>query len=78
MMCVLLLFSKTRKRGQENICILVTAGEQGTKSPVRRQARWSPVSVSILRGSVSDCHTIAPFRAHRRGAKSPPRRQDYP
>ena len=78
MMCVLVLFSKTRKRGRENICILVTTGEQGTKSSVRRQARWSLVSVSILRVSGSDCHTVALFRAHRRGAKSPPRPQDDP
>ena len=76
LMCLLLLFSKTRKRGQENICILVTAGEQGTKSPVRRQVRWSKglISVSTLRGSVSDYHTIALSRA----CKSPPCPQDYP
>ena len=69
----LLLFRKTKKRGQGSIAVLIIKGEERTKSPVLSQARWGRglPSVSVRSGSVSDGHAPGLATVHRGGARSP-------
>ena len=69
----LLLFRKTKKRGQGSIAVLIIKGEERTKSPVLSQARWGRglPSVSVRSGSVSDGHAPGLATVHRGGARGP-------